>query len=231
MINSTTGDTIKDLGPTDEKVDTEVVEVGGRKLLINSKTGATVKDLGAKDGGGGNETVTNQQNALRSENKLTEIQSILDASDEIYSDIVGNLPGAFIRPFGAGANAETLSKIETLLSGLTLDELISAKSRGATFGALSDAELKTLAAAASNLGARAVKRDDGSIKGFRGTVTGLKADITKIQEMAKLDAERWATAGKTSVRLQDPNTGEVREFSDLSDADLREALAQGFKQL
>src|SRR3990167_7433197 len=46
LINNQTGETIKDLGKSDETLSTQVVEIEGRKLLIDSKTGQTIKDLG-----------------------------------------------------------------------------------------------------------------------------------------------------------------------------------------
>lgn len=58
-----TGQTRKvNLGLTDPNVDTSIVEVNGRKLLVNAHTGETIKDLGAATSGSG--TATERQTAL-----------------------------------------------------------------------------------------------------------------------------------------------------------------------
>lgn len=49
------------LGVPTETLKTQVVEVGGRKLLINTQTGATIQDLGAADVGGGKEPTGTQR--------------------------------------------------------------------------------------------------------------------------------------------------------------------------
>ena len=52
--------------PKTEKLDTSVVEVGGRKLLVNNQTGATVRDLGESDVGGHSKIDTSVRTILRS---------------------------------------------------------------------------------------------------------------------------------------------------------------------
>lgn len=56
--------------------------------------------------------------------------------------------------------------VHKLVGGLTLDNLISAKARGATFGALSDSELQILANSASSINDWEIKDGKGKGTGF-----------------------------------------------------------------
>lgn len=77
-----------------EKLDTQVVEANGRKLLVNTQTGETIQDLGAADVGGtgtsgGVENLTSAQlTALGFANRVEEANSILDS----FTDDILNLP-------------------------------------------------------------------------------------------------------------------------------------------
>lgn len=64
-----------------------------------------------------------------------------------------------------GAGEDFAGGVHKLVGGLTLDSLIEAKSRGATFGALSDSELQILANAATSI-------NDWEIKDGKGRPTG-----------------------------------------------------------
>lgn len=76
--------------------------------------------------------------------------------------------------------------IHKLVSGLSIDSLIAAKARGATFGALSDNELKMLADAATSI-------NDWEIVDKQGKGTGywnideesFREELTRIQELTK----------------------------------------------
>ena len=80
------------------------------------------------------------------------------------------------------------AKIHQLTGELTLDQLINAKARGATFGALSEGELGILAKSATTL-------NDWEVKDEKGQGTGeweideksFLAEINKIKELAERD--------------------------------------------
>lgn len=86
----------------------------------------------------------------------------------------------------SGAGQDFAGGIHKLVGGLTLDNLIAAKSRGATFGALSDSELNILATSATTL-------NDWEIKDKRGQGTGVwnidedsfKRELRTIQELTQ----------------------------------------------
>lgn len=74
------------------------------------------------------------------------------------------LSGAVDTATGAGQSFS--GGIHQLVSGLTLDNLIAAKERGATFGALSEGELGILAASATKISDWEIKDKNGKGTGF-----------------------------------------------------------------
>ena len=65
--------------------------------------------------------------------------------------------------------------------------MINAKSRGATFGALSDNELQVLASAGTKIGTWAIKDKNGQVTGYNTNETNIKKELDKINNFAKLD--------------------------------------------
>lgn len=102
--------------------------------------------------------------------------------------IVG-LPQAVVGAYQrlSGQQQEFIAGVEQLRSNLNLDTLINAKSRGATFGALSDNELAVLANAATKIGIWTVKNDAGQVVGYNTTQENLQKELDKINNFAKLD--------------------------------------------
>lgn len=86
-----------------------------------------------------------------------------------------------------GSRQNFIAGVEQMRSQLTLDNLINAKSRGATFGALSVPELQMLSAAASKLSTWAIKDKDGNVTGYRASEKDFKTEMNKINNLAKLD--------------------------------------------
>lgn len=62
------------------EIDTQVVEVGNRKVLIDSETGATIKDLGPASTGSGGGTPTRSGNLVYTNNDYSSDSSKLEAS-------------------------------------------------------------------------------------------------------------------------------------------------------
>lgn len=86
-----------------------------------------------------------------------------------------------------GARSNFVAGVEQLRSQLSLDSLISAKERGATFGALSEGELNILSSSASKLGTWAIKDKAGNVTGYRASEADFKKELDKINAFAKLD--------------------------------------------
>lgn len=118
----------------------------------------------------------------------------IDLIGELVSD--SNLKGAVgptfltrLAPIGrfTGGKSNFIAGIEQLRSNLNLEALITAKSRGATFGALSDQELRVLANAASKIGSWAIKDEDGNVIGYKASESDFRKELDKINNFAKLD--------------------------------------------
>lgn len=111
------------------------------------------------------------------------------ASDKYLSSAVG--PNTFARTslfnVFTGGKSNFIAGVEQLSSQLSLDSLIRAKANGATFGALSDSELKILSASASKIGSWAIKDKDGNVVGYKTSEAEFKKELDKINNFAKLD--------------------------------------------
>lgn len=92
--------------------------------------------------------------------------------------------------------------IQQLISQTTLDNLINAKAKGATFGALSEGELKLLSASGSKLATWAITDKNGNIKGFKASEQQVKDELAKIKSYAVRDYE--ITTGRPYTTQQDP---------------------------
>lgn len=103
-----------------------------------------------------------------------------------------------------GEKQDFIAKVQRLLSESTLQSLIDAKADGATFGALSEGELKILQSAASNIGTWAVKDKNGNIVGYDVSATKFKEEINRIK--SEYDTLLKDTAGQETA----PNTLEQK---------------------
>lgn len=166
--------------PKAPAISTQVIEVGGKKFLINSKTGETIKEFGVGD----TNDITQQSQGKANIDLITGL-----VKDKKLSTAVGPNPLArvsFTEPLTA-ARSNYIAGVEQLRSQLTLDSLISAKARGATFGALSEGELNVLSASASRLGTWAIKDKNGNVVGYKVNEKDFRKELDKINNFAKLD--------------------------------------------
>lgn len=165
-----------------DTVKTEVVDVGGRKYLINKQTGETIKEIGAGD-------VPTSLSTAQTQSDISNVQNLIN--DKNIRTAVG--PTRLSRFIGAGWDRLTggrqnfIAGVEQLRSQLTLDSLIQAKARGATFGALSEGELNVLSASASKLASWAKKDGNGNVVAYNASEKDFKAELEKINNFAKLD--------------------------------------------
>jgi hypothetical protein len=102
--------------------------------------------------------------------------------------VVG-IPGLFKDAWkgATGQRQDFIAGVEQLQSQLSLDSLINAKAKGATFGALSDTEMRILSASASKIGSYVVKDEDGNAVGYNTTEANFQKELNKINNFAKLD--------------------------------------------
>lgn len=166
---------------TGPSIQTQVVDVGGKKLLINSKTGATIKELGSGD------TPASFKNLALAQSNIESVDSLL--KDPNIKSAVGPNPAArfSFTNWVTGGKSSYIAGVEQLRSNLTLDNLVNAKANGATFGALSEGELGLLQSSASKLGTWAIKDSNQNVVGYKASETDFKAELDKINNFAKLD--------------------------------------------
>lgn len=98
---------------------------------------------------------------------------------------LGNLQG--VKGTVTGETSNFIAGVEQLREQSTLDKLVEAKASGATFGALSDGERQTLAAAASRLGTWAIKDNTGKVVAYNTSEKEMKKELDTINNFKKLD--------------------------------------------
>ena len=170
-------------GNTAEKLrQTAVIESGGKKLLIDEQTGEVIREFGEGEAA----TVEEFQQESKAE-YINTIDSLKTHPGK--TGVVGPNPLARMRPIAgpSGQTSDFVAGVEQLQSSLSLDQLIKAKERGATFGALSDQEMKILSAAGSKLGTWAVKDEAGNVKYYKASEKAFNSELDKISNYAKLD--------------------------------------------
>lgn len=86
-------------------------------------------------------------------------------------------------PWNISNKQNFIAGVEQLVSGLSLDSLISAKAQGATFGALSDTEMRILASSATRIGTWAKKDDSGKIVGYKIDEQSFKDELDNINKI------------------------------------------------
>ena len=114
------------------------------------------------------------------------------------------LTGGGIRRATNPGLSNFIGDVEQLRSQLNLQSLIDAKSKGATFGALSDQELQVLSNSATKIGVWTIKDANGNVAGYNAKQSDFKKEIDKINNFAKLDyVYRGGTPENVGVQVID----------------------------
>lgn len=140
--------------------------------------------------------INNITDLLKSGGMSTAVgTSILSRSPKGFWGAVGKIatvvgiPGLFKDAWKSvtGQTSNFIAGVEQLQSQLSLDSLIQAKKQGATFGALSDTEMRILSSSASKIGSWVQRDKNGNATGYNTTEKAFKAELDKINNFAKLD--------------------------------------------
>lgn len=99
------------------------------------------------------------------------------------SNAVGTIKLGRFAPFQWGQKADFIASVEQLVSDLSLESLIDAKSRGATFGALSDSEMRILASAATKIGTWRQRDKDGNVTGYKASESAFRNELDNISKI------------------------------------------------
>lgn len=168
---------------------------------------ATLQSLGGKIGGGTSSSGTLQQ--ANSQSNIKNIDDVLKnpaLSSAVGTSFITRAPTGFLGTLGAvasligipsvlkgtyekltGNQQNFIAGVSQLQNQLSLDSLIQAKAKGATFGALSEGELNLLSQSATKLNSWAQKDSNGNVTGYNASEKDFKAELDKINNFAKLD--------------------------------------------
>lgn len=117
--------------------------------------------------------------------KVDDLINKLDtASKSNYLNTIAGTVQTSLTNFITGGKSDLLADLKTVIEGGTLQSLIDAKAQGATFGALSNEELKMLQATSSAIAANAIRDPDTKeIIGFRMSEPKLKAELENMKNL------------------------------------------------
>ena len=158
--------------------------------IFDRKTGTFIPAGGGKGGVGGGMAVGSSVGQLQLATAKANVDLIAGLTVDSYlSGAVGPNPLARLSPSSVftGGKANFIAGVQQLSDQLKLDKLIQAKAQGATFGALSDNELRVIASAATKIGTWTIKDKDGNVVGYNANEATFKAELDKINNFAKLD--------------------------------------------
>lgn len=143
---------------------------------------------------------TSDPSVSKLQDNLTKLKGLYNSS--VLKSAVG--PNAFTRngvyDVISGKQTDWLASMSNILDNKVLDELVSRKQAGATFGALSEGELNALRNASTELQAKAKRNKDGKIIGFKGTEEAFKTEMLAFQKRLQ-EAINLATTGSADGHL------------------------------
>lgn len=158
---------------------TSVIDQGGRKLLIDTQTGDVIQDFGVSN------VDVEELQKLSNEQAVKQVYDL--RSHKGLNSSVGPIGAARIALIDVfGAKDDFIAGIDNLTKDLTLDNLIKAKNEGATFGALSNAELQLLAESATKINnwREGERGSDGSIISTTGYDASQKDFMKELDRIA-----------------------------------------------
>ncbi len=169
----------------DAEVNSFVEQVKSGKLTSNQALNQVSKDK--------KENLSIELGALPAEvdqdialvKEKADIVSGLKEHSGLNSSVGPTAPARFAVADRFGAKQDFIASIEQVVSGLSLEALIDAKSRGATFGALSDSEMRILASAATKIGTWTLKDEGGNVTGYNTSEKSFKKELDTISKLLK----------------------------------------------
>ena len=84
-----------------------------------------------------------------------------------------------------GAKQAFIGDVQNIVDNMSLEKLIKAKAEGATFGALSDNELRMLGSAATKIGTWTKKNKNGEVVGYNVSEKAFRGELDRISSLTK----------------------------------------------
>ncbi len=159
---------------------------------------------------------TEQEKALTIASKIQDFNSIINNKLGFKLAVgptrLNRTAGALdLTSGGIGARQDFIASVEQLVSEETLNSLINAKAKGATFGALSEGELTLLKQTASKIGKWAKTDKSGKVIGYEAPETSFMDELNTLKRL-QVKAYEKAT-GKPYLAPQsftvNPQTGGI----------------------
>lgn len=99
------------------------------------------------------------------------------------ANAVGTIRLGRLAPFQWGQKDSFIGNVEQIVSELSLDKLIESKAQGATFGALSNEELRMLASSATKIGTWRRMDSKGNVTGYKVSESEFKKELDNIANL------------------------------------------------
>lgn len=179
----------------------KVVTINGRQMVWDATTGQYTEPPVAVSEGAVDTVLYDE--------KIKTLDAL--GSHSGLNNAVG--PNILSRGYGldslTGATQDFIGTVQQLTQDLTLEKLQNAKAQGATFGALSDSELRLLAGAATKIGTWAIKDAEGNITGYDVSEGAFKRELDVIKDY--FNKLRGSSTPSTSgtVRVKDKASGQT----------------------
>lgn len=125
--------------------------------------------------------------------KVTQLDEAIADEKGLKAAVGTNFLGrAPISSLYEGDKQRFLGAVDQIVSTDALDTLIAAKEKGATFGALSDSEMRILKASATKFGTWEVRDKDGKITGYNVDEATFKKELNTVRELTLKAQEKAA---------------------------------------
>jgi len=165
-----------DLRPEPKGTNIKIVKIDGKDYIQNPDGTLSLPVLP--------KTPQNAAAQQAAQDKIKTINSLIDHKG--LAQTVGTT-GFFGRggTLNPGRKQDFIASVEQLRGELTLQNLIDSKAQGATFGALSEGELRLLANSASKIGTWAIADKNGKVTGYQASEKAFKTELDNIRKLTE----------------------------------------------
>ena len=163
-----------------EQIKTEALKREDIRSQIKSRSIQDMIDM-QKIGGG----VSDEQRQLSSLDLVNTLDGV--QTHKGFNNAVGpSLFKWFTRAATpGGAKQSFIGDVQNIVDNMSLEKLIKAKAEGATFGALSDNELRMLGSAATKIGTWSKKNKNGEVVGYNVSEKAFRQELDRISSLTK----------------------------------------------
>lgn len=187
--NTSVKDAYKQISATTGQ-DIEIVKQGDNIYSFNKTTGVLTLLEGEGSEPAFETKVDENGNLVKSYKKDAEFIQIINMLDEALTNTLGIKkatglygPGRWaLFPEARGEKQDFIAAANFIASNLKLTALIESKSKGATFGALSEGEMAILGASATKLGTWEIKDKNGNVIGYDASEESVMTELQRIKD-------------------------------------------------